>query len=76
MLATQTLPLRPFQTMAVTFEGLKLAGRGVRRPDRTIATADHNTPTHEFRLGVTDPISSTSTCTSFTRSPARRPSTG
>jgi 3-isopropylmalate/(R)-2-methylmalate dehydratase large subunit len=27
------------------FEGLRLAGRTVRRPDRTIATADHSTPT-------------------------------
>src|SRR5439155_653454 len=30
---------------AQAFEGLRLAGRGVRRPDRTLATADHNTPT-------------------------------
>jgi 3-isopropylmalate/(R)-2-methylmalate dehydratase large subunit len=44
-------------TTPQAFEGLKLAGRGVRRPDRTIATADHNTPTHDFGLGVTDPIS-------------------
>src|SRR5829696_5669180 len=27
------------------FDGLRLAGRTVRRPDRTLATADHNTPT-------------------------------
>ena len=27
------------------FEGLRLAGRTVRRPDRTLATADHNVPT-------------------------------
>jgi 3-isopropylmalate/(R)-2-methylmalate dehydratase large subunit len=32
-------------TSAQAFEGLRLAGRGVRRPDRTIATADHNVPT-------------------------------
>src|SRR4051794_2571825 len=32
-------------TSARAFEGLRLAGRGVRRPDRTLATADHNTPT-------------------------------
>ena len=32
-------------TSAQAFEGLRLAGRSVRRPDRTIATADHNTPT-------------------------------
>src|SRR3982751_2786750 len=27
------------------FDGLRLAGRTVRRPDRTLATADHNVPT-------------------------------
>ena len=27
------------------FDGLRLAGRPVRRPDRTLATADHNVPT-------------------------------
>src|SRR5919201_1146733 len=32
-------------TSAQAFEGLRLAGRTVRRPDRTIATADHNVPT-------------------------------
>src|SRR3954468_4951822 len=32
-------------TSPQAFEGLRLAGRGVRRPDRTLATADHNTPT-------------------------------
>jgi 3-isopropylmalate/(R)-2-methylmalate dehydratase large subunit len=32
-------------TSAQAFEGLRLAGRTVRRPDRTLATADHNTPT-------------------------------
>ncbi len=32
-------------TSPQAFEGLRLAGRGVRRPDRTIATADHNVPT-------------------------------
>src|SRR5438067_11172669 len=31
-------------TSAQAFEGLRLAGRGVRRPDRTLAPADHNTP--------------------------------
>ena len=44
-------------TSPQAFEGLQLAGRKVRRPDRTIATADHNTPTHDFALGVSDPIS-------------------
>jgi 3-isopropylmalate/(R)-2-methylmalate dehydratase large subunit len=32
-------------TSPQAFEGLRLAGRQVRRPDRTLATADHNTPT-------------------------------
>jgi 3-isopropylmalate/(R)-2-methylmalate dehydratase large subunit len=32
-------------TSPQAFEGLRLEGRGVRRPDRTIATADHNVPT-------------------------------
>src|SRR5690348_15639193 len=32
-------------TSAQAFDGLRLAGRGVRRRDRTIATADHNVPT-------------------------------
>jgi 3-isopropylmalate/(R)-2-methylmalate dehydratase large subunit len=32
-------------TSPQAFEGLRLAGRPVRRPDRTLATADHNVPT-------------------------------
>ena len=32
-------------TSAQAFEGLRLAGRNVRRPDLTLATADHNVPT-------------------------------
>ncbi len=32
-------------TSPQAFDGLRLAGRSVRRPDRTIATADHNVPT-------------------------------
>src|SRR4051812_8870211 len=32
-------------TSPQAFDGLRLAGRKVRRPDKTIATADHNTPT-------------------------------
>jgi 3-isopropylmalate/(R)-2-methylmalate dehydratase large subunit len=34
-------------TSPQAFEGLRLAGRRVRRPDRTLATADHNVPTDE-----------------------------
>ena len=32
-------------TSPQAFDGLRLSGRGVRRPDRTLATADHNVPT-------------------------------
>ena len=32
-------------TSPQAFEGLRLAGRAVRRPDLTLATADHNIPT-------------------------------
>ena len=32
-------------TSPQAFDGLRMAGRGVRRPDKTLATADHNTPT-------------------------------
>jgi 3-isopropylmalate/(R)-2-methylmalate dehydratase large subunit len=32
-------------TSPQAFDGLRLAGRKVRRPDKTLATADHNTPT-------------------------------
>ncbi|HWI08130.1 MAG TPA: aconitase family protein, partial [Solirubrobacteraceae bacterium] len=34
-------------TSPQAFDGLRLAGRTVRRPDRTLATADHNVPTDE-----------------------------
>jgi 3-isopropylmalate/(R)-2-methylmalate dehydratase large subunit len=33
------------------FEGLRMAGRGVRRPDLTLATEDHNVPTDVLTLG-------------------------
>ena len=44
-------------TSAQAFDGLRKAGRKVRRPDLTIATADHNTPTWDRSLPITDPIS-------------------
>jgi 3-isopropylmalate/(R)-2-methylmalate dehydratase large subunit len=44
-------------TTPQAFEGLRLAGRRVRRPDLTIATADHNTPTWDRSLPVTDEVS-------------------
>ena len=44
-------------TTPQAFESMRLAGRGVRRPDRTLATADHNTPTGPLADGISDPIS-------------------
>ena len=44
-------------TSAQAFEGLRLAGRRVRRTDLTVATADHNTPTWDLSRPITDPIS-------------------
>jgi 3-isopropylmalate/(R)-2-methylmalate dehydratase large subunit len=47
-------------TSPQAFEGLRLAGRKVRRPDRTIATVDHNVPTTlEGRLNIVDQIAAT-----------------
>jgi 3-isopropylmalate/(R)-2-methylmalate dehydratase large subunit len=42
-------------TSPQAFDGLRLAGRAVRRPDLTIATEDHNTPT----IGIDKPIADT-----------------
>jgi 3-isopropylmalate/(R)-2-methylmalate dehydratase large subunit len=44
-------------TSPQAFEGLRLAGRTVHRPDLTIATADHNVPTTDIDKPVADPIS-------------------
>jgi 3-isopropylmalate/(R)-2-methylmalate dehydratase large subunit len=44
-------------TSPQAFEGLRLAGRPVHRPDLTIATADHNVPTTDIDKPVSDPIS-------------------
>jgi len=44
-------------TSPQAFEGLRLAGRQLRRPDLTIATEDHNTPTLEIDKPIADPIS-------------------
>jgi 3-isopropylmalate/(R)-2-methylmalate dehydratase large subunit len=41
-------------TSPQAFDGLRMAGRGVRRPDLTVATMDHNVPT---RPGPLDPVS-------------------
>ena len=44
-------------TSPQAFDGLRLAGRPVHRPDLTIATADHNVPTADIDKPVADPIS-------------------
>ena len=47
-------------TSPQAFEGLRLSGRKVRRPDRSMATVDHNIPTTlDARLNILDPIAST-----------------
>ena len=44
-------------TSPQAFDGLRMAGRSVHRPDLTIATADHNVPTTDIDKPVADPIS-------------------
>jgi 3-isopropylmalate/(R)-2-methylmalate dehydratase large subunit len=46
-------------TSPQAFDGLRLANRPVRRPDLTIATADHNVPTIHIERPIEDPISAT-----------------
>src|SRR5699024_8935498 len=46
-------------TSPQAFEGLRLAGRPVRRPDLTVATEDHNTPTEDIDRPIADPTSRT-----------------
>jgi 3-isopropylmalate/(R)-2-methylmalate dehydratase large subunit len=46
-------------TSPQAFEGLRLAGRRVRRPDLTLATEDHNVPTVGIDLPIADPVSRT-----------------
>ena len=43
-------------TSPQAFHGLRLRGLKVRRPDKTIATADHSTPTHDPSLPFTDAL--------------------
>jgi len=47
-------------TSPQAFDGLRLAGRKLRRPDRTVATVDHNVPTSSIadRLHIIDQIAS------------------
>ena len=44
-------------TSPQAFEALQMTGRSVRRPDLTLATADHGTPTINRSLGISDPLS-------------------
>ncbi len=46
-------------TSPQAFDGLRLAGRRVRHPELTVATADHNVPTAGIDQPVADPISAT-----------------
>ena len=44
-------------TSPQAFEGLRLAARKIRRPEKTIATLDHNIPTVDRNLPIADPVS-------------------
>ncbi|QWZ09038.1 3-isopropylmalate dehydratase large subunit [Nocardioides panacis] len=46
-------------TSPQAFDGLRLAGRPVRRPDLTLATEDHNVPTVDWDKPIADPVSRT-----------------
>src|SRR3954449_3848010 len=46
-------------TSPQAFDGLRLAGRRVRRPGLTLATEDHNTPTIDIDQPIADPVSRT-----------------
>src|SRR5437870_757321 len=45
-------------TSPQAFEGLRLAGRRVRRPELTVATVDHNVPTDDRTLPIADALAS------------------
>ncbi|MCT1459120.1 3-isopropylmalate dehydratase large subunit [Aestuariimicrobium sp. p3-SID1156] len=44
-------------TSPQAFDGLRLAGRAVRRPENTLCTEDHNTPTLNILAPIADPVS-------------------
>ena len=44
-------------TSAQAFEGLRLAGRKVRHPEKTLAVVDHNVPTTDRSFGIAEPES-------------------
>ena len=56
-------------TSPQAFDGLRAAGRKVRRPDLTIATEDHNVPT----TGITGPACNPAALAPTARSPTRCP---
>jgi 3-isopropylmalate/(R)-2-methylmalate dehydratase large subunit len=44
-------------TSPQAFDGLRMAGRPVKRPDLTVATEDHNVPTENIDQPIADPVS-------------------
>ncbi|MDE0750490.1 MAG: 3-isopropylmalate dehydratase large subunit [Acidimicrobiales bacterium] len=44
-------------TSPQAFDGLRMAGRQIRRPDLTVATEDHNVPTADIDQPIADPVS-------------------
>jgi 3-isopropylmalate/(R)-2-methylmalate dehydratase large subunit len=50
-------------TSPQAFEGLRLSGRKVRAPDKTLCVVDHNVPTHDRKLPNPDPESATQIAT-------------
>ncbi len=44
-------------TSPQAFDGLRMTGRSLRRPDLTLATEDHNVPTEQIDQPIADPIS-------------------
>ena len=44
-------------TSPQAFDGLRMSGRAVRRPDLTVATEDHNVPTADITWPIADPVS-------------------
>ena len=44
-------------TSPQAFDGLRMAGRQIRRPDLTVATEDHNVPTTDIHQPIADPVS-------------------
>ena len=61
-------------TTPQAFAGLRAAGRPVRRPDRTLAVADHNVPTEGQALGI-DAVADEEPACSCRRWPATSPTT-